>query len=186
MPRRQRGHERSLSPLVPEYDTLSNGFTVTAGAPVLLSATPSSGQQGQQNLSVALAGQFTNWVQGTTIASFGAGITVASLTVTSPTAATAIVNINSAAATGARTITLTTGSEIDTLSNSFTVTASTPTLLSANCEQRSAGSPELIGCPYWSAHKLGTRNNHSSLRRRDHGSVIDCQLRHECDGDSEH
>ena len=38
---------------------------------------PNTGQQGQTNESVSLTGQFTHWVQGTTVASFGAGITVA-------------------------------------------------------------------------------------------------------------
>ncbi|SPE29772.1 hypothetical protein SBA6_1160008 [Candidatus Sulfopaludibacter sp. SbA6] len=104
-------------------NTRANGFTVTAGTPVLLSASPNSGQQGQQNLSVALAGQLTNWIQGTTTASFGAGITVASLTVTSPASATAVINIDPGAATGARTITLTTGANVDTLINGFTVTS---------------------------------------------------------------
>ena len=127
----------------PEIDTLSNGFTVTAGAPVLLSATPSSGQQGQSSLSITLAGQFTNWVQGTTTANFGAGITVVSLNVTSPTAATAVLNITSAAATGTRTITLATGSEIDTLSNGFTVTPGSPVLLSATPNNGQVGQQNL-------------------------------------------
>ena len=126
-----------------EVASLANGFMVTAGTPVLLSATPNSGQVGQQNLSVALAGQFTNWVQGTTTASFGAAITVASLTVTSPTTATAVVNINAAAATGTRTITLTTGSEIDALANGFTVTAGTPVLLSATPNSGQVGQQNL-------------------------------------------
>jgi hypothetical protein len=114
-----------------EVETLSNGFTVTAGTPVLVSVNPNSGQQGQQNLSVALTGQFTNWVQGTTTASFGAGI-VAPVTVNSSTSATALLNISASAATGAQTVTVTTGSEVETLSNGFTVTAGTPMLLSAN------------------------------------------------------
>ncbi len=98
--------------------------------PSILSVIPGSSQQGQQNLSVALAGQYTNWVQGTTTASFGTGITVASLTVNSPTSATAVVSIDPAAATGPRTVTLTTGSEVATLENGFTVTAGTAILLS--------------------------------------------------------
>src|SRR5437016_12823504 len=59
-----------------EVVTLPNGFTVAAGTPVLQTVNPGSGQQGQQNLSVNLTGQFTHFVQGTTTASFGAGITV--------------------------------------------------------------------------------------------------------------
>src|SRR5207247_11242620 len=65
----------------PHYTTLSRSFTVAAGTPVLQTVNPGSGQQGQQNLNVNLTGQFTHFVQGTTTASFGAGISVVSLTV---------------------------------------------------------------------------------------------------------
>ena len=94
-----------------EVVTLTRWFTVVAGAPVLLSLNPNSGQQGQQNLSVALTGQFTNWVQNTTTVDLGAGITVASLTVNSSTSATAVINIDPSATLGTRTVTLTTTSE---------------------------------------------------------------------------
>src|SRR5205823_13558699 len=40
-------------------------------APTIISATPSTGFQGQQHLSLSLSGQFTNWVQGTTTGDFG-------------------------------------------------------------------------------------------------------------------
>ena len=126
-----------------EVATLTNGFAVTTGAPALLSASPSSGQQGQQNLSVTITGQFTHFSQGTTAASFGGGITVVSLTVSSPTSATALLNIDPAAATGARTITLTTGTEIDTLTNGFTVTAGTPITLSINPNSGQQGQQNL-------------------------------------------
>jgi hypothetical protein len=56
-----------------EVVTLNNGFTVTAVTPVLTTVNPNTGQQGQQNESVSLTGQFTHWVQGTTTASFGSG-----------------------------------------------------------------------------------------------------------------
>jgi hypothetical protein len=66
---------------------------------MLISVNHNTGQQGQQNLAVNLTGQFTHWTQGTTMASFGEGITVASLTVNSPTTATAILNIDGMAMT---------------------------------------------------------------------------------------
>ncbi len=116
---------------------------VTVTPPVLLSVNPNSGQQGQQNLSVALAGQFTNWAQGTTTASFGAGITVASLAVNSPTSATAVLNVSAGASTGARTVSVTTGSEVDTLANGFTVAPGTPALLSVNPGGGQAGQQNL-------------------------------------------
>ena len=109
------------------YNAGSAGKCKTGGSPVLLSVSPNSGQQGQLNLPVTIAGQFTNWVQGTTTAGFGTGITVASLTVNSPSIATAELNIDPAAPAGARTVTMTTGSEVETLANGFTVTAGTPT-----------------------------------------------------------
>jgi len=104
-----------------EIATLANGFTILAQTSVLVSVNPSSGQLGQQNLSVGLTGQFTNWVQGTTAASFGAGITVSSLTVNSPTSATAVLTIDPATTTGPRTVTLTTGSEVESLGNGFVI-----------------------------------------------------------------
>ncbi len=103
-----------------EVATATGGFTV--GAPPAISAVnPNAGQQGQQNLPIAISGQNTHFVQGSTQASFGAGITVVSLTVTSAIAATAVVNIDPAATTGPRNVTLTSGSEIASLANGFTV-----------------------------------------------------------------
>ena len=115
-----------------EVVTLTNGFTVTAATPVLTTVNPNTGQQGQTGESIALTGQFTHWVQGTTTASFGAGITVATLTINSATTATASLNIDAAAALGARNVTLTTGAEVVTLTNGFTVTAATPVLTTVN------------------------------------------------------
>ena len=115
-----------------EVVTLTNGFAVANGTPIFLTATPGSGQQGQSSLSVALTGQYTHWTQGTTTATFGAGVTVASLTVNSATSATAVLNIDPAATLGARNITLTTGSEVVTLTNGFAVANGTPVLLSVN------------------------------------------------------
>jgi probable HAF family extracellular repeat protein len=104
-------------------------FTVTSGAPTLTAIIPNSGQQGQQNLSIALSGQNTHWAQGTT-ANFGAGITVVSVTVNSPTSATAVINVDAAAAIGPRTVTVVTNSETASFANGFSVTAGTPVLIS--------------------------------------------------------
>jgi hypothetical protein len=99
------------------------GFTVTAGTPVLTQVVPYMGRQGQQNVSVAVTGKFTHFVQGATTASFGAGVTVNSVTVNSPTSATVFLNIDLTSEPGVRNVTLTTGSEAATLANAFTVTA---------------------------------------------------------------
>jgi Tc toxin complex TcA C-terminal TcB-binding domain len=109
-----------------EVARLTKGFRVlviTAGQPVLTDLNPNAGQPGQQNLSVTLTGQSTHFVQGTTTADFGPGITVASLTVTSPTSATAVVNVDPGAAVGGRDVTLTTNTEVVTLARGFAVTA---------------------------------------------------------------
>src|SRR5439155_1909937 len=105
--------------------TLSLHDALPICTPVLQTVNPGSGQQGQQNLSVNLTGQFTHFVQGTTTASFGAGISVATLTVNAATTATGVLNIDPAAATGSRKVAMTTGGEAVTVGNGFTVTAGT-------------------------------------------------------------
>jgi len=110
-----------------ENASLVNGFNVTAGTPRLSTVSPGSGQQGQ-TLNVAVVGQFTNFVNGTTTAGFGAGITVTGVTVTSATAATVNITISPLASVGSRTVTLSTGTEIASslaAGSFFTVTAGT-------------------------------------------------------------
>src|SRR5207244_5505415 len=83
----------------------SYDLTVTAGTPVLTQVNPNTGQQGQQSESVAITGQYTHFAQGTTTASFGAGITVASLTVNSAASTTALLNTNHPATADAPNLT---------------------------------------------------------------------------------
>jgi len=113
-----------------ESVSYANAFTVTPGTATLNSVTtPTSGSSGQQgevissNVSgpISLTGQYTHWTQGTTTATFGQGITLTSLTVTSPTTATANIAIDPIAYTGSRKVTVTTGSEIVS-GNLFNVT----------------------------------------------------------------
>src|SRR5437762_4329469 len=92
---------------------------------------------------MSLSGQFTHFVQGTTTASFGAGITVVSLTVNSATTATTVVNIDAGTATGNRNVTLTTGLEVVTLPNGFTVAAGTPVLQTVNPSSGQQGQQNL-------------------------------------------
>jgi hypothetical protein len=96
--------------------------TVPIVVPKLLSVSPNSGQQGQQNLSVTITGQDTHFSQGTSTANFGTGITVVSLTVNSSTTATAVLNVTADAALGPANVTMTSGLEVVTLANGFTVT----------------------------------------------------------------
>ena len=105
-----------------EAVTLDNGFTVAPGTPVITTANPNAGQQGQ-NLVVTVTGQFTGFVQGSTQVSFGADVTVVNVTVVSPASLTAQLEVGGIAAVGPRTLTVTTGAEVVTLNNGFTVTA---------------------------------------------------------------
>src|SRR5262249_3177104 len=116
-----------IAPSVDVYQVQS-GIAVkigstTSSVPLIASVTPNSGQQGQTLASLVIVGQDTNFVQGTTVASFGSGITVNSLTVTSATSATANITIGNGTTVGARTVILTTGTETASLTNGFTVTA---------------------------------------------------------------
>ena len=125
-----------------EAVTLANAFTVI-GAPALLSMNPNTVQQGQQNLSVTIVGQFTHFFQGTTTASFGAGITVTSVTVNSSASATAVLNIDPAATAGARNVTVTTEAEVVTLANGFSVTNGLPVLTTVNPNTGQQGQTSL-------------------------------------------
>jgi hypothetical protein len=67
---------------------------IPPSSPVISSVTPNSGLQGQQGLSVVIAG--ANFVAGSSTVTFGggtSGITVASFTVNSAGSATAVINI---------------------------------------------------------------------------------------------
>src|SRR5207253_766537 len=99
--------------------------------PTILSVNPNTGQQGQQNVNIQVTGQFTNFAQGATQVSFGAGITVNNVTVANATTLTANVSIDIAATPGSRTVTATTGTEVASLANGFTVTPR-PVLLTVN------------------------------------------------------
>jgi hypothetical protein len=113
-----------------ESASLVDGFAVLLGPARLVSVSPAIGRQ-STTISVAVVGEFTHFAQGGTSASFGPGITVNSLVVASATSATANIEIDAAAPPGARTVTLTTGGEIASLTNGFTVQPGSPLLLSA-------------------------------------------------------
>ena len=77
------------------------GFSVTAGPAALTGLTPASAQQGQSNLSIAVTGQNTHFVQGVTTASFGGGGVIVNLvTVNSPTSATVNISLEPFATPG--------------------------------------------------------------------------------------
>ncbi len=110
-----------------EIASLINGFTVTAGTPEVTVVNPGSGNQGDTADSISITGQSTHWLQGTTAASFGSGVTVTSLTINSATSATAVIAISATAAIGNRMVTLTTNSEVaNSAANAFSVAAGIP------------------------------------------------------------
>ena len=64
----------------------------------LASVTPSSAQQGFANLSIAVTGQSTHFVQGQTMATFGPGVIVHGTTVSDATHAAVHMSVPSDAA----------------------------------------------------------------------------------------
>ena len=73
-------------------EQLTIGFAIDAPSSAsLLSVSPSTGIQGQ-SVTVQITGNHTNWSQGSTIAIFGAGITVNTLTINGPASATAQIS----------------------------------------------------------------------------------------------
>ncbi|MCI0339247.1 MAG: hypothetical protein L0226_16875, partial [Acidobacteria bacterium] len=120
-------------------------ITITANQ-ASLSLSPTTGTQGQ-TLSVNLTGQNTNWVAGQTNVSFGGEINVNSLQINSATSATAQITISSTAALGPRNVTVTTGAEVVTSVDGFTVNAATvpgPASSSVSTFAGSSGNPGFI------------------------------------------
>jgi len=121
---------------------LANGFTVTPGSPVISSISPITAHQGDPAFNIAVVGNFTTFVQGTTTASFGvnSGIGVNTVTVTDSTHATLNVTVSVSAPPGLSTLTVTTGTQIATLANAFTVIAGVPSLSSITPAMGSQGA----------------------------------------------
>jgi hypothetical protein len=105
-----------------ENASLANFFQVTPGTPTLNQCSPVSGQQGQ-TLSVHCIGQYTSWVQGTTTATFGPGVTVNSVTVDDATDADVAISIDPLAYVGSTTVTFTTSTEIVSSPSVFSIAA---------------------------------------------------------------
>ena len=106
-----------------------SGFSVSL-SPVLTQVVPSVAQPGT-TVSVAITGQLTHFAPGQTIANFGFGITVNSVTVTDPTHATANLTIPPNMPLGPQTVIITTGSEAVQIPNGFAITAAPADVRSA-------------------------------------------------------
>src|SRR5207249_1835016 len=109
---------------------------------------PSTGEQGQVNLPLNIAGRNTHFVQGVTQVSFGTGVTVGAVQVLSPTHLTAPLSIAANAMLGNRTVNVTTQDESVSLSNALIVTvpATSPALtaLAPNSGSQGQGGPITI------------------------------------------
>src|SRR5205823_11385837 len=99
----------------------SLAFNINNPAPTLTSISPTSGKL-SQTLDVTFTG--TNFISGVTTVSFGANITVNTVTVNSSTSLTANITIGSGATVGPRNVSVTNptpGGGTATLNNAFTV-----------------------------------------------------------------
>ncbi len=107
----------------------SNTATLTVLPPArILSVSPNIGQDGE-TVPATITGQYTSFVQGSTLASFGPGISVGGapegapglVTVNSAITATAQVIIGATAPTGPRSVSVQTGQQQASLTNGFGV-----------------------------------------------------------------
>jgi len=115
-----------------EIASLNNAFVVIAATPIILSSAPASSPQ-QGSITFTILGQATNWQQGVTTVSFGAGVIINSVTVTSPTSITATAQISPTAYPGYQTLTVATGTQqILTLPNAFLLTYGPATIAALN------------------------------------------------------
>ena len=106
-----------------ETVTGTNVFTVNS--PSFTSVTPTNGDQGATLTGVAIVGTGTHF-GGTTAVDFGSNITVSNITITDAMHLTCNIVISASAATGARNVAVTTGSETVTGTGVFTVNATSP------------------------------------------------------------
>ena len=110
---------------------------------VLASILPNSGTQGTNLTGVIITGFNTHLQSGATQFSFGSGINVGNVNVTSPTSATVNIAVTPSAPVGPQTVTATTGSEVATLTNAFTVVATTPYIFSVTPNSGQQGTSSL-------------------------------------------
>ncbi len=114
--------------------SFANAFTVLPGMPNITQISPNIGVP-NSTVTVTITGQFTNWVNGTTVANFGPGVSVngggsgatGTLTINNAYTATATLTVDANATLGSRNVTVTTGTQILTVTNGFTVQADTTT-----------------------------------------------------------
>ena len=111
-----------------EVASITGGFSVLAGVPTLLTASPNMGQAGTSGINVVITGEFTTFQQAFSSVSFGSGVQTNFISNVTPTSLTANISIASNATVGTRNITVTTNGQQQTLTNGFNVTAGTPVI----------------------------------------------------------
>jgi Bacterial Ig-like domain len=105
-----------------------NAFTILGGAPQLQSISPTTGGQGSTQ-TMTITGAFTHFTNAVSQVSFsGSGVTVGAVTVNGPTQIQVPVTVNFGATPGARTVSVTTNSEVVSLNSAFTVQSGLPTI----------------------------------------------------------
>ena len=127
-----------------ESAAIANGFLIATKPAVAVAISPTSGAQGS-TFDVNVTGTNTTFTQGVTLASFGDGVTINSITVLSQTSAKINVSIDPIAFTGARTFTITTGGEYGTLPNGFQVTPGPASLTSILPTGAAQGTSATVG-----------------------------------------
>jgi hypothetical protein len=98
-------------------------------SPTILSVTPSTVAAGATR-NVTISGGLTHFAAGSSVANLGAGVTVNSVTVSSPTSAVANVTVAAGATVGFRDVTVATGGELaaENVTGPLLVAAATPAL----------------------------------------------------------
>ena len=91
-----------------------------AAPPSITNVSPNKARRPKANLSIALTGDSTHFVQGTTVVDFGQGITVNSITVLSATSLVVQISISPTASPAPRAFLVTTGAESVGVPNGFT------------------------------------------------------------------
>ncbi len=109
-------------------------------APTVLSVTPSTVTVGSTR-DVTISGGLTHFAAGTSVANLGAGVTVNSVTVNSPTSAVANVTVAPGATVGFRDVRVTTGGELaaETVPGPLLVTAAPPAIARLTSASPSSG-----------------------------------------------
>ncbi len=123
--------------------TMQDAFSVQNPVPTLTGLTPSTGVRGQ-NLTVSLSG--TNFLPGTTVVHFGAGVPLTSFRVLRLTEASADIIIPLTSGTGPRDVSVfnyAPGGGVATLQGGFTVVNPVPGVADVTPSRASAGT-ELI------------------------------------------